>query len=68
MGKVVVNENRCKGCELCIDTCPHGLLSLGQRLNKSGYHVICVNDEQNKCTGCALCARICPDVALEVYT
>jgi 2-oxoglutarate ferredoxin oxidoreductase subunit delta len=66
MGKVVVIEHRCKGCQLCIPVCPKGLLALSDRLNSAGYQVISFNGEK-ECSGCTLCAQVCPDVALEVY-
>ncbi len=66
MGKVIIIEKRCKGCQLCIPVCPQGLLSLGQKLNAAGYQIVSFQGE-SECNGCTLCAQICPDVALEVY-
>jgi 2-oxoglutarate ferredoxin oxidoreductase subunit delta len=65
-GYVVVDEERCKGCELCIAVCPEGSLQLSPLLNSSAYHPVRMT-EGNTCTGCALCAQVCPDVAIEVY-
>ena len=65
-GYVVVDEERCKGCELCVQVCPEGALELLPALNSFAYHPACLK-EDNSCTGCALCAQVCPDVALEVY-
>ncbi|HDD53295.1 MAG TPA: 4Fe-4S dicluster domain-containing protein [Thermosulfidibacter takaii] len=64
---VVIDEERCKGCGLCVEACPHSLLMLGEKeVNKGGYHpVVCVS--QSDCTGCALCAEVCPDICIEVY-
>lgn len=67
MAKVVINEDRCKGCELCISQCPKQIISLAKdKLNKKGFHPAQVI-EQEKCIGCAFCATTCPDVAIEVY-
>jgi 2-oxoglutarate ferredoxin oxidoreductase subunit delta len=64
--KVVINEDLCKSCELCVSVCPVHVLQISQRLNAAGYHPAeLVNEE--KCTSCAACARICPDAAIEVY-
>jgi 2-oxoglutarate ferredoxin oxidoreductase subunit delta len=66
VGRVVVDETRCKGCKLCIEFCPKGLLELSDKTNDKGYHVVRqINSEE--CNGCTLCAIMCPDVALTVY-
>jgi 2-oxoglutarate ferredoxin oxidoreductase subunit delta len=66
-GKVVINEDRCKGCELCTTVCPHKILALDpKKINKLGYHPVTLTDPE-ECIGCALCARMCPDCVIEVY-
>lgn len=66
-GKVVFNEDRCKGCELCTTVCPNKILVLDtKKINKLGYHPATVTDPE-ECIGCALCARMCPDCVIEVY-
>jgi len=68
MANININESLCKGCELCVDACPKGIVALAKdRLNAKGYHPACVTDI-NKCTACAFCAIICPDVAISVQT
>ena len=63
---VVVNENCCKSCGLCVDACKPGILQIGEHLNPQGYHpVVCTDGE--KCIGCAACAMVCPDAVIEVY-
>ena len=67
-GRVTVDEQRCKGCALCTDTCPPGVLIMADdRLNARGYHPVQLVDPDGRCTGCGLCAVICPDVCLTVY-
>ena len=66
MPKITVDENLCKGCELCVTACPRGLLALDKtRINSKGYHPSMLVDEE-KCIGCAMCAMMCPDVAIKV--
>ncbi|HHU06231.1 MAG TPA: 4Fe-4S binding protein [Clostridiales bacterium] len=66
MAKITVNENLCKGCELCVKACPKGIIALSQeRINAKGYHPAELLDE-SKCTGCSSCAIMCPDVAITV--
>ncbi len=65
-GWIEVDENHCKGCELCVDACPQDVLSLDmERLTPKGYHPVHLHDEG--CTGCVICALVCPDAALTVY-
>ncbi|MBF0465445.1 MAG: 4Fe-4S binding protein [Nitrospirae bacterium] len=65
-GKIEINSELCKGCELCITVCPKKILKLCDELNTSGYYTICVTDME-RCTGCALCAQICPELTIEVW-
>ena len=66
MAKVIIKQEVCKGCALCVGACPQGVLAIGDQVNSKGYYYA-VLVEPIKCTGCALCAIMCPDVALEVY-
>jgi 2-oxoglutarate ferredoxin oxidoreductase subunit delta len=67
VGKVIVFDERCKGCGYCVSACSKKVLYIDPaRRNRSGYPVA-VFAVGEQCTGCALCAEVCPDVALEVY-
>ena len=66
-GRIVINEMRCKGCELCISACPPAVISLADHLNSKGYRPVTLLDPEHQCTGCALCAVVCPDAAITVY-
>jgi 2-oxoglutarate ferredoxin oxidoreductase subunit delta len=64
---LVIAADRCKGCGLCVDTCPKHVLELGTGdVNEHGYHPVRLTDAA-ACTSCALCARICPDAVFAVY-
>ena len=62
---VLIDAERCKGCELCISACPRGVLKMDTAINAKGYHFARFADP-DRCTGCALCALMCPDAAVEV--
>ncbi len=64
-GVINIDQERCKGCALCIEFCPNKVIYLSDRLNAKGYFVAAFDDGK-ECTGCATCAVICPDVAIEV--
>lgn len=67
LGAVVVNKERCKGCNLCVVACPAGVLALkSKEVNDRGYHfAYSANDDA--CIGCASCAAVCPDGCIRVY-
>lgn len=66
MAKVTFNEERCKGCKLCVSVCPKNIVLIDEeKLNLKGFHTAGVN-EMEKCIGCAFCAVICPDCVIEV--
>ena len=67
-GRIVIDEERCKGCALCGTACQPQLVSLNlSRLNGKGYHPAQLVDPGGRCTGCALCAVICPEACITVY-
>ncbi|MDQ7779529.1 MAG: 4Fe-4S dicluster domain-containing protein [Planctomycetota bacterium] len=66
MPKIIIEENRCKGCELCLDACPKKHIRMGKRLNLRGI-LPAVIVEETECTACQNCAVVCPDVAITVY-
>lgn len=66
MPRIVVDDERCKGCGLCIDACPQKIIEESDKLNSKGYHPARQVREE-KCTGCKICATVCPDCAIEVF-
>ena len=69
MGKVVIDETKCKSCYLCVNACPKQVLSIGKNIGKTGNFLVEINKEKEKeCIGCKSCALVCPDLAItEVY-
>lgn len=66
MAKVSFDGGRCKGCGLCVVSCPKKILVLDQEtLNAKGFHPVTVTD-MSACIGCAFCAMMCPDVVITV--
>jgi 2-oxoglutarate ferredoxin oxidoreductase subunit delta len=65
-GAIVVNTDRCKGCVLCVNACPQGVITLAKRVNMRGYPYV-EPAQIDKCTGCSSCAIVCPDGCITVY-
>ena len=58
-GRVEVEADLCKGCLLCIEACPPGVLVVSKKLNKMGYRPAEYIGEG--CTACGICFYICPE-------
>jgi len=64
-GDIEIDIEKCKGCELCIESCPEDTLGLADKINLKGYrYAIKIN---NTCTGCVNCALVCPEGIITVY-
>ena len=64
-GDVDITVEKCKGCELCVVSCPQDALALSNEINKQGYHYAVLIEDV--CTGCVNCALVCPDAVITVY-
>ncbi len=65
-GAVVVDNELCKGCNLCVVACPQNVLDLNKEVNSKGYHYSYMANPE-ACTGCTNCAMVCPDSCITVY-
>ncbi len=65
-GAIVVDIERCKGCEVCIGACPSQVIELSNEVNGKGYHFAYMANP-DACTGCSNCAIVCPDGVITVY-
>jgi len=58
-GLVIIDRDRCKGCDLCVLFCPPEVLEQSAELNAQGYHP--TRYLGKGCTGCAICFYVCPE-------
>lgn len=65
-GKPVIDRERCKGCLLCVRSCPTGVLGPEKTANSWGYYPSSALVPE-KCIACGNCHAVCPDVAINVY-
>jgi carbon-monoxide dehydrogenase iron sulfur subunit len=59
-GILMVDEKKCKGCDWCIQACPHGGITLHP---DKGIAMAC-----DLCDGDPQCVEFCPEEALEVVS
>ncbi|HTS56293.1 MAG TPA: 4Fe-4S dicluster domain-containing protein [Terriglobales bacterium] len=65
-GKVSIDTTECKGCGLCVESCPPKCLELARELSSYGVHPAQYTGEG--CTGCGICFYCCPEPgAIIVY-
>lgn len=65
-GFVTINQDKCKGCNLCVMVCPVKIISLDKtKVNKKGYNPARI-EEMDKCIACTSCGVICPDSCIIV--
>lgn len=54
--RIVINQEECTGCGICIDACPRGAISVNGT----------ANIDYERCTVCERCVSECPRQAIEV--
>ena len=58
-GRVTINDDECKGCGLCVDSCPPKCLFLAPELTAYGVHPARYTGAD--CTACGICFYCCPE-------
>lgn len=62
---ITIDEDLCKGCNICVEFCPFGVYAQPEKVNKKGVNVpVPVNAD--KCTKCGICVLLCPEQAITV--
>ena len=58
-----IDQERCKGCGICVEVCQTSVLEISEEQNAQGYSfpIVVALDE---CISCCLCEMLCPDFAI----
>ena len=65
-GNITIDVEECKGCGLCVESCPPKCLELAPELSHYGVHPAHYTGQD--CTGCGICFYCCPEPgAITVY-
>jgi 2-oxoglutarate ferredoxin oxidoreductase subunit delta len=63
MANIVIDEEWCKGCYLCLHYCPKRIFVKSKRRNSRGYTLPQLTALED-CTTCKTCEFICPEFAI----
>ena len=61
----VIDNDRCKGCGLCVTVCPKKVLEITDQVNAKGYFPA-FQARPDDCIHCSACCIMCPDVAITI--
>lgn len=62
---VYIDQELCKSCKICINTCPKNVFEITHKVNKKGYNnVEAVRAED--CIACHKCEISCPDFVIDI--
>jgi NAD-dependent dihydropyrimidine dehydrogenase PreA subunit len=56
---IVIDSSECKGCRLCVESCPEECIVIGSEINAQGYQF--ARFANPVCTACGICYYVCPE-------
>ena len=60
---IYIDDELCKGCDICIELCPTKVFDKSLQINKRGYYIP-LPVRLLDCTGCKICDLLCPEMAV----
>jgi 2-oxoglutarate ferredoxin oxidoreductase subunit delta len=60
-----INQNWCKGCYICLETCPKKVFDKSSEVSEKGVFPVVVARPED-CSFCLQCEMLCPDLAIDV--
>ncbi len=61
----IIDSKLCKGCDICIETCPKDVYAKSEEVNAKNVYLPYPKN-QEACVACGLCEISCPDQAIYV--
>ena len=61
--RAVIDEERCKGCQTCVERCIFDAIEMRKPENSKKYKAYIINEH---CMGCGLCIFKCPNQAMRL--
>jgi 2-oxoglutarate ferredoxin oxidoreductase subunit delta len=62
--EIIIDDQFCKGCNLCIEVCPRKVFGRSNKRSHAGYPM--PQAANPGCSVCFLCEMTCPDLAITV--
>ena len=62
---ITIDKAFCKGCSLCIESCPMEVLAISMERGSAGF-LVPEATKPEACTRCMMCELVCPDFAIVV--
>ena len=59
MNHITIKSDECKGCGMCVVSCPKKCIAIGSTINILGYQYAAFNSDT--CAACGICFNICPE-------
>jgi 2-oxoglutarate ferredoxin oxidoreductase subunit delta len=63
--RIEINQKWCKGCYICLETCPKKVFGKAAEVSEKGFFPVIVARPED-CTSCLQCEMLCPDLAINV--
>lgn len=63
--EITVDQERCKGCDLCLNLCPAKVFQESDQTNTRGFKSR-IPALKEQCTSCGLCQYFCPERAIKL--
>ena len=61
--RIFIDEDYCKGCNICVELCATDVFEVSEQINIKGYYVP-IPVRLEKCGGCQICELTCPELAV----
>lgn len=66
MWRVEIDQEFCKGCDICLELCPKQVFQESDEISPKGFKKR-VPLFSERCVGCLICEELCPDLAISVW-